>query len=166
MTVTLSRPHPAPTGAVPAPAPLRPLPSVAVRWLLRAAFALPYVLINTAEGVRDVPLVVDYQSAAAAAQKSSEAASMVRVVTDIAPLAQVNPRVTERIDPDGYIEALSEARGTPAGFLLSRDEADELGTARGQDGGQRVRMIAEFLGGLLDPGPHLGRHGRALGERA
>lgn len=43
MTVTLSSPHPAPTGAVPAPAPLRPLPSVAVRWLLRAALALPYV---------------------------------------------------------------------------------------------------------------------------
>lgn len=45
MTVTLSRPHPAPTGAVPAPAPLRPLPSLAVRWLLRAAFALPYVVL-------------------------------------------------------------------------------------------------------------------------
>ncbi|UBQ03513.1 hypothetical protein [Curtobacterium sp. TXMA1] len=45
MTVTLSRPHPVPTGAVPAPAPLRPLPPVAVRWSLRAAFALPYVVL-------------------------------------------------------------------------------------------------------------------------
>ncbi len=45
MTVTLSRTHPAPTGAVPAPATLRPLPPVALRWLLRAAFALPYVVL-------------------------------------------------------------------------------------------------------------------------
>lgn len=45
MTVTLSRTPPAPTGAVPAPATLRPLPPVALRWLLRAAFALPYVVL-------------------------------------------------------------------------------------------------------------------------
>lgn len=45
MTVTLSRTHPAPTGAVPAPATLGPLPPVALRWLLRAAFALPYVVL-------------------------------------------------------------------------------------------------------------------------
>lgn len=45
MTVTLARTHPAPTGAVPAPATLRPLPPVALRWLLRAAFALPYVVL-------------------------------------------------------------------------------------------------------------------------
>ncbi len=45
MTVTLSRTHPAPTGAVPAPATLRPLPPVALRWVLRAAFALPYVVL-------------------------------------------------------------------------------------------------------------------------
>jgi len=58
MTVTLSRPHPAPTGAVPAPAPLRPLPSVAVRWLLRAAFALPYVaLALVASRITTTPLI-------------------------------------------------------------------------------------------------------------
>lgn len=45
MTVTLARTHPAPTGAVPAPATLGPLPPVALRWLLRAAFALPYVVL-------------------------------------------------------------------------------------------------------------------------
>ncbi|MDM7886972.1 hypothetical protein QUG98_00765 [Curtobacterium sp. RHCJP20] len=45
MTVTLARTPPAPTGAVPAPATLRPLPPVALRWVLRAAFALPYVVL-------------------------------------------------------------------------------------------------------------------------
>ncbi|WIE76569.1 hypothetical protein [Curtobacterium sp. MCSS17_007] len=58
MTVTLSRPHPVPTGAVPAPATLRPLPPVAVRWLLRAAFALPYVVLAViASRIAPTPLL-------------------------------------------------------------------------------------------------------------
>jgi len=59
MTVTLSHPLQAPTGAVPAPRPaLRPLPPVAVRWLLRAAFALPYVaLALVASGAASTPLL-------------------------------------------------------------------------------------------------------------
>ncbi|MDM7884106.1 MULTISPECIES: hypothetical protein [Curtobacterium] len=45
MTVTLSSSLPASVEAAPADSVLRPLPPRAVRWLLRAAFAVPYVVL-------------------------------------------------------------------------------------------------------------------------
>jgi len=94
------------------------------------------------EEAQGVALEVDYQSAAAAAQKSSEAAAMTRIVQELAPLAQVKPRVMDRLDPDGYVEALVEARGAPAGFLVSREQADAMAEqrARAQQLEQAVQL--------------------------
>lgn len=104
------------------------------------------------EGTQGAALQVDYQSAAAAAQQAAEAASMVRIVNDIAPLAQAKPRLLDRIDPDGYIEALAEARGAPAGFLLSREDADRLAAARAEEArrAQQMQMAEQGAGALRD----------------
>lgn len=101
------------------------------------------------EGLQGAPMSVQYLSAAAAAQKTSEAASMVRIVQDIAPLAQLKPRLADRIDPDGYIEALAEARGAPAGFLLSREQADKIAEARAEAARQAEAMDQIERGGRV-----------------
>lgn len=112
---------------------------------------------------RDVGLQIDYQSAAAAAQKSAEAASMVRIVNDIAPLAQAKPRLMDRIDADGYIEALAEARGVPPGFILSRENADKIAEARAQAQAQaqQMEMAERGVGMLRDAAQALPQGGAA-----
>lgn len=77
-------------------------------------------------------LQVDYLSAAAQAQRAAEGNAILRMVQDIAPLAQVEPRYIERIDPDATLEALAEARGAPARVLRSREAADQIAQARAQ----------------------------------
>ena len=77
-------------------------------------------------------LNVTYESAAAAAQKSVEGNAALRILQDILPLAQLKPRLADRIDEDGLLEVLAEARGAPARMLRSRDAADELQAAREQ----------------------------------
>lgn len=77
-------------------------------------------------------LQVDYQSAAAMAQKAAEATAITRILADITPLAQVKPRLLDRLDDDGLFEALIEARGAPARIARSREEADKLEQARNQ----------------------------------
>jgi hypothetical protein len=77
-------------------------------------------------------LQVTYQSAAAQAQRAAEGNAILRVVQDIAPLIQLEPRFMERMNPDAMLEALAEARGAPARVLRSREEADAIAEARAE----------------------------------
>jgi len=77
-------------------------------------------------------LRVTYQSGAAQAQRAAEGNAVLRVVQDIAPLIQMEPRFLERQDPDAMLEALTEARGAPARVLRSREQADQIAQARAQ----------------------------------
>jgi hypothetical protein len=86
------------------------------------------------------PLQVDYLSAAAMAQRSTEGASIVRLIEDIGPLAQAKPRLLDRIDEDALIEALAEARGAPARILRDRETADAIAQAR-----QQAEQLAQGL---------------------
>lgn len=82
------------------------------------------------------PLDVQYLSAAAMAAKSAEGAAIVRLFDDLAPLAAISPehvqRAVDRLDPDGLVESLSDARGVPSRVLRSRDVADEIAASRAQ----------------------------------
>lgn len=77
-------------------------------------------------------LSITYESAAAAAQKSVEGNAALRVIQDIAPLVQIKPRLADRIDEDGLLETLIEARGAPARMIRSREDADKLAEQRQQ----------------------------------
>lgn len=77
-------------------------------------------------------LNVTYQSAAAAAAKSSQGASTVRLLETLQPLIGVDPRVLDRFSSDGIVETLADAYGTPARVLRSREEADQIAQARAQ----------------------------------
>lgn len=77
-------------------------------------------------------LTVTYESAAAQAQRAAEGNAILRVVQDIAPLIQMEPRFMDRLNPDTMLEVLAETRGAPARVLRSREEADALAQARAE----------------------------------
>ncbi len=84
-------------------------------------------------------LQVTYRSAAAAAQRSTEGNAALRIIQDIAPLLQIKPRLADRLDDDGLLETLMEARGAPARMVRSREDADRLAAERQQ---QQQAMMA------------------------
>jgi hypothetical protein len=77
-------------------------------------------------------LQVDYQSAAAAAQKSAQGVAAIRILEDLAPLMQIKAEIADRIDEHGLLEVLMEARGAPAKMFRSREEADAIIAQRQQ----------------------------------
>jgi hypothetical protein len=97
------------------------------------------------EGLKGKELTVVYKSAAAAAQQSFEGNAALRILQDIAPLAQISPaaaeRLGDRLDPDGMLEVLMQARGAPASLLRSREDADALA-----DGRQREKAAMQTVG--------------------
>ncbi|MDF2235380.1 portal protein [Albimonas sp. CAU 1670] len=121
-------------------------PKVARRFqLLLAAGQIPPPP-REAEGA---DLTVEYTSAAAMAAKSAEGAATVRLLADLTPLAQIKPRVLDRLSEDDVVEVLAEARGAPAKLLRSREEADALGKARAeQQQAQELLAAAQAGGGI------------------
>lgn len=97
-------------------------------------------------GLAGKELQVTYKSAAAAAQRSNEGNAVLRILQDIAPLAQMSPaaaeRLADRLDPDGALEILIEARGAPASLIRSREDADARSEARAQQQQQMQAMEA------------------------
>lgn len=85
-------------------------------------------------------LQVDYQSAAAQAQRAAEGNALLRTFQDIAPMAQVEPRYIKRFNPDLVLEAMMEARGAPARVLRSREETDAIDEAE-QQAAQMQQML-------------------------
>lgn len=96
------------------------------------------------KGLQGKELQVIYKSAAAAAQRSVEGNAVLRILQDLAPLAQMSPeaaqRLSDRLDPDGALEILIDARGAPAALVRSREEADARTEARQQQQAQAQAM--------------------------
>lgn len=102
------------------------------------------------KGMEGRALQVTYLSAAAAAQRSVEGNAVLRIIQDIAPLIQIQPRLGERIDPDGMLEVLIDARGAPARAFRSREEADALSAERAQmQQAQAALQMAQSGAGVM-----------------
>lgn len=84
------------------------------------------------KGLEGAELQVEYQSAAAAAQRSVEGNAALRIIQDIAPLIGIKPRLADRIDDDGLLETLVDARGAPTRMIRSREDADAIAQQREQ----------------------------------
>ncbi len=102
--------------------------------------------------MQGVDLQVDYQSAAAAAQKSAQGVAAVRILEDIAPLIQIKPELVDRIDEHGLLEVLMEARGAPAKMFRSKEDADALAEqrAQAQQAMQAMAMAQAGAGAIKD----------------
>ncbi len=123
-------------------------PKIARRFnLLWRAGQLPPPPPELKEGVG---LEARYESAAAQAQRSAEGASVIRLVNDLAPLAQIKPRLMDRLSADDLVETLHEARGVPSRVLLSREAADKIGEQRAQqEQNQQAMEMAQAGGGVM-----------------
>ena len=97
-------------------------------------------------------LQVKYLSAAAAAQRSGEGNAALRILEDIAPLIQIKPRLADRIDEDGLLETLADARGAPGRMFRSRIDADKIAAARAeqQQQAQQMAMMQAGAGAAKD----------------
>jgi hypothetical protein len=104
------------------------------------------------KGMEGLPLQVKYQSAAAAAQLSTNGNAVLRVLQDLAPLVGVMPRIMDRIDPDGLVDTLFAARGVPAAVSRSREEADKISEERAkqQQMAQAMAMAEQGAGAAKD----------------
>lgn len=94
-----------------------------------------------------VGLQVTYLSAAAMAQKSMEGAAVTRFISTLAPLAEMKPRIMDRIDEDALVEMMQEANGVPARLVRSREAADQLSEQRAQQEQAAMAMQAAQAGG-------------------
>lgn len=100
--------------------------------------------------MQGVALDIQYLSAAAAAQRSVEGNAALRVLQDIAPLLQIKPRLADRIDEDGLLETLGDARGAPARMFRSREAADALAQQRAQaQQAQQMMAAAQAGAGMM-----------------
>ncbi len=113
----------------------------------------------------DMPLQVTYQSQSAMALRASEANSIRKFVGDLLPLAQVNPRYMDRIDPDAHIEALHDADAAlPASMLRPREEADKLAQQRAEQAQMAQAMeMAQAGGGVMKDLAAAGAAGQGQG---
>lgn len=96
------------------------------------------------DGAPAVAMEVHYTSVAAQAQKSAEGVAVVRVISDLMPLAQIDPmkakRMAARLDEDAVMDHLQEARGAPADIFRSREEADAIMQRSEQAEAQQMMM--------------------------
>lgn len=101
-----------------------------------------------AEGL---PLQVTYQSQAAQAMRAREGQSIRQFISDLGPLAQLDPRYADRLDPDGVVEALHDASpNLPASILRSRGDADQIQQGRAEQAEQQQQMeMAAQAGGVV-----------------
>lgn len=79
------------------------------------------------------PLRMRYQSAAQMAMQAREGMAIRNFLNDLGPLASLDPRYVDRLDPDAVTEALHDASPIlPAAILRSREEADKIAASRAQ----------------------------------
>jgi Bacteriophage head to tail connecting protein len=102
------------------------------------------------KGLAGKELQVVYKSAAAAAQRSVEGNAVLRILQDITPLAAMSQeaaqRMADRLDPDGILEVLMEARGAPSAVIRSREDADAR-TAERQQQAQQMQQMQQLQAG-------------------
>lgn len=104
-----------------------------------------------------LPLIVHYQSAATRAMKAREGQAIRQFIGDLGALAQMGPKMAQRIDDrsdaDGLLEALHDSSPSlPASVLASRDDADQLarGRAEQQQQAQQMQMLQQGGGVAKD----------------
>ena len=102
--------------------------------------------------MQNMALDIEYLSAAAAAQRSVEGNAVIRMLSDLGPLMQIKPRIADRIDEDGLLEVLADARGAPARMFRSREEADQIAQQRqqAQQAAQTMQMAQAGTGMMKD----------------
>jgi hypothetical protein len=121
---------------------LDPLVSRTFKILMRAG-QLPEV----PEALRDAggEMDIEYTGPLARAQRMTEADSMNRWVSNLAPLAQLKPDILDNVDFDQFARELGETLGVPATNMRSEIEIKRLRKAR-EEAMAKTRMTQQATG--------------------
>lgn len=108
---------------------------------------------------KDAKLQIQYTSAAALAQKATEANAVRRYFQDLAPVMELKPELRHRFSADDFAEILHEASPSlPQRLLVPREQAQQAAAAEAQErqlaqaaelaktGGAGLRDIAQAAG--------------------
>lgn len=76
---------------------------------------------------------VTYVSAAARAQTETQAVSMGKFMQELIPLAQIDPRVMDRIDTDAYAEELAYVRKVTRRIIRPDRQVDQMRADRDEE---------------------------------
>ena len=96
------------------------------------------------------------------ALRAREGAAIRMFIGDLGPLAQMNPRYLDRLEPDAIAEALHDASPSlPARILRSREDADQIAQQRAEreQQAQQMQMAQDASGVAKDLGVTLGAGG-------
>lgn len=110
------------------------LVEIAYRRLLNAGILPP-----APESLSNLAMDVNFQSVLAQAQKAVDINSVDRMVSALASMAQLNPEVLDRLDPDGYVDVYRERLDVDPKFLRSKEQADEIRQQRAQTQQQQAQ---------------------------
>lgn len=89
---------------------------------------------------------IEYTAPLNVMQRAGEAISATQMINDIIPLAQFKPEIVNKINFDGYVEVLRDARGAPAKMFNSEEE--ELALTQGDKQAQQLQSLVEAAPGV------------------
>jgi hypothetical protein len=99
--------------------------------------------------IQDELLDIEFVSPFDKAQKSAEQLSVQRFMGDLAGAAEVVPDVLDRVDPDGYVDVISDNHQVPAKMLRSKEEAQ---ASRNERKKQQMAMLVADLQNKMGAG--------------
>lgn len=85
---------------------------------------------------------IEYTSEISRAQKAGAGIAVLRTIEGLAPLAQYDPSVMDRIDPDEAMRVLSDSYGLPSKVLRSDEEVAAIRQGRDQQAAQQAALQA------------------------
>ena len=85
---------------------------------------------------------VEYNSEISRAQKAGAGIAVLRTIEGIAPLAQYDPSVMDRIDADEAVRVLSDSYGVPSKVLRSDEEVQAIREQRDAQASQQAALQA------------------------
>lgn len=127
---------------------LDPLLSRVIALMVRAGATPPIP-----QAMADNPMVkVEYVSPLARQQKAGEAATIIRTMQNVLPLAQARPEVLDQFRWGEVARALAEAEGVPASILATPEEVAQRQQQAAQQAqmAQMAQMAGPAMGAVRD----------------
>jgi len=90
----------------------------------------------------DGTIEVEFNNPIARAQKAGDVEAIQLAINDMAPLAEIDPSIFDRLDMDGLVDTIFDVRGVPAKAQRGEDEVAQIRQQRAQQA-QEQQMMAE-----------------------
>jgi Bacteriophage head to tail connecting protein len=93
---------------------------------------------------------VEYESPFTRMMRNDATSALLRTVEAMTPLAQIDPSVMDRINPDETLKGLADSNGVPAKWIRTDEELKALkdGRAQQQQAQDLVASLPAITGGI------------------